>query len=150
MRNWRRPAAIGILAALAAIQMIPWRRPTNPISGAEPVWDSPRTRELFVHACADCHSNETRWPWYSRVAPVSWYVVHHVEEGRLAMNVSRWSSEMAHAGKEADDQIRRGTMPLKWYLLLHSEARLGDQDKRALATGLETTFRAASSDDLMH
>jgi mono/diheme cytochrome c family protein len=145
--RWRRPVLLGILAALAAIQVIPWRRPTNPIAGAEPLWDTTRTRELFVRACADCHSNETEWPWYSRVAPVSWYVVHHVEAGREALNVSRWSSEMAHAGKEAGDEIQRCTMPLKWYLFLHSEARLAETDKRALATGLEATFQSAPHDD---
>jgi mono/diheme cytochrome c family protein len=139
-RNWRRNLLLAI-AVVAGMQFVPWRRPTNPIAGAEPAWDSARTRALFVRACADCHSHDTRWPWYSHVAPVSWYVVGHVEKARHALNVSRWSDAMAEAGAEADDEIRRGSMPLPSYLRLHPQARLAADEKAALGRGLATTFR---------
>jgi hypothetical protein len=144
MPTWLRIVLIAAAVAVAGMQLLPrGHRRTNPIVAGEPEWDSPRTRELFFRACGDCHSNETRWPWYSYVAPVSWFVIHHVEEGRGALNVSRWSEAMADAAGEADDEIRRGSMPLVSYLRMHPDARLGADDKRALERGLEATFRAS-------
>ena len=71
-RRWRRVAlGAGLLALL--IQLVPYGR--DHASGGtttEPAWDSPRTRTLFMDACGDCHSNLTKWPWYSNIAPVSW------------------------------------------------------------------------------
>ncbi|MCX7782465.1 MAG: heme-binding domain-containing protein, partial [Meiothermus sp.] len=84
--------SIGALAlVLLAIQLVPYGRDhQNPPVVAEPPWDSPQTRALFVRACADCHSNQTRWPWYSHIAPVSWLVQRDVEEGRSKLNLSLW------------------------------------------------------------
>lgn len=84
----------GALAlVLLAIQLVPYGRDHhNPPAVAEPPWDSPQTRELFVKACADCDSNQTRWPWYSHIAPVSWLVQRDVEEGRSKLNLSLWGS----------------------------------------------------------
>lgn len=83
-RRWS-PRRIGtwvlgtLLVLLLAIQLVPYGRDhTNPPVVAEPAWDSPATRALFVRACADCHSNQTVWPWYSHVAPVAWLVAHDV------------------------------------------------------------------------
>jgi hypothetical protein len=144
MPAWLRIVSIVAAAVVVGMQFLPrGHRRTNPIVATEPNWDSPRTRELFFRACGDCHSNETRWPWYSYVAPVSWYVIDHVEDGRNALNVSRWSEAMAEAGAEADDEIRRGSMPLVSYLRLHPDARLGAADKAGLEQGLEATFRAS-------
>jgi hypothetical protein len=111
----------------------------------EPAWDSGRTRELFFRTCADCHSNETRWPWYSHVAPVSWFVIRHVEQGRHKLNVSAWSIDMIDEAREAGHQIRKGKMPLRSYLLAHPAARLSAEEKTELIRGLEATV-AASSD----
>ena len=77
---------VGIVFALL-IQLIPIDR-TNPPVVTQVQWDSPQTQALFKRACADCHSNETVWPWYSYVAPVSWLVAHDVSEGRGRLNVS--------------------------------------------------------------
>lgn len=123
-----------------AIQLVPygWNR-TNPPVVAEPGWDSSRTRELFVRACADCHSNQTRWPWYSRVAPVSWLVVRDVEAGRSHFNVSEWNRPQKDA-REAAEEVREGNMPLPVYLPAHPEARLSATEKAELVRGLEATF----------
>ena len=68
---------------LVAIQFVPYGRPTpNPAVRREPNWDSPRTRELAVRACFDCHSNQTQYPWYSYVAPISWLVNNDIHEAR--------------------------------------------------------------------
>src|SRR3954469_5582449 len=73
--------ALGILAVLfGLIQLIPYGRThSNPSVNVEPPWDSPRTRELAVRACFDCHSNHTKWPWYADVAPFSWVVQKDVD-----------------------------------------------------------------------
>jgi hypothetical protein len=93
-------------------------------------------RAVLRRACYDCHSNETRWPWYSRVAPVSWFVVGHVNKGRGDLNFSEWPTfdfeEDAEARKDIQKQIRLGKMPLRSYLYLHPDARLSEADRRAL------------------
>jgi hypothetical protein len=125
-----------------AIQLVPygWRR-TNPPVVAEPAWDSPRTRELFLRTCADCHSNRTVWPWYARIAPISWLVVKDVEEGRSHLNVSEWNRPQKDAD-EAAEELREGKMPLPMYLRAHPEARLSAAEKAELVRGLEATFGA--------
>ena len=128
------------LGVIIAMQLVPYGRDhTNPSSRKEPAWDSPQTRELVVRACFDCHSNETRWPWYSNVAPVSWLLQHHVHEGREHLNFSEWDKPQKHA-VEAAHEVEEGEMPLWSYLLLHGEAELPEEDKQALMRGLEATF----------
>lgn len=124
------------LAVLAAIQFVRVPR-TNPPVESEVAWDSPRTRELFFRACADCHSHETSWPWYSAVAPVSWLVADHVRTGRLDMNISLPDEVDV---TEAVKQIRSGRMPPLDYRLMHPEARLNEDEKTELISGLKKTF----------
>jgi len=128
-------AGAGLLAFIG-IQWIPC--PTiNPPVEITVEWDSTRTRDLFRRACADCHSNETIWPWYSRIAPVSWFVRDHVIEGREDFNISVPGEieidEIVH-------QIRKRDMPLDSYLWMHPEARLTEQEKKDLIEGLKKTF----------
>ena len=78
-----------LLGAFLLIQLVPYRV-SNPSTRREPKWDSPRTRELAVAACYDCHSNQTKSEWYSNIAPVSWWIKNHVDEGRSALNFSEW------------------------------------------------------------
>lgn len=142
----RRELALlaGVLAVvLAIIQFLPVGvARDNPPVVAEPAWDSPRTRELFVRACADCHSNRTRWPWYSRVAPTSWLVAHDVAEGRRKLNASEWNRPQDEAHESAQE-VREGEMPPRSYLAMHAEARFDEATKRELIAGLEATFGAA-------
>lgn len=83
---------LGILVLTAvAIQFVPYgKEHSNPTVIAEPDWDSPMTRELFFTSCFNCHSNETFWPWYSKIAPVSWLMQSDVDEGREHFNISMW------------------------------------------------------------
>lgn len=119
-----------------AIQFLPAAR-TNPPVESEVAWDSPRTRDLFYRACADCHSHETRWPSYSRVAPVSWLIASHVREGRRGMNISVPDEVDV---TEAVAQIRKDRMPPADYRLMHPDARLDDAEKADLIAGLKKTF----------
>lgn len=129
-----------LLVLLLAIQLVPYGRDhTNPPVVAEPAWDSPETRALFVRACADCHSNQTVWPWYSHIAPVSWLVAHDVAEGRAKFNISMWGQQR-NEGDEAAESVREGEMPLPIYLPTHPEARLTTAEREQLIAGLTATF----------
>jgi len=127
------------------IQLIPvWLFQRNPPVVQEPAWDSPETRALAVRACYDCHSNETVWPWYSRVAPVSWLVTFDTVRGRLHLNFSTFGTN-ARFGEESGEReitrvIQRGEMPPSNYLLLHPEAELTPEEKALLVEGLKATF----------
>ncbi len=134
-------AFLTIVGLAVLIQFVPYgREHTNPEVVSEPRWDSPRTRELFMHACGDCHSNETKWPWYSGIAPISWLVAYDVDEGREHFNVSMWGVQEENEGEEAAEEVREGEMPPWAYLLAHPEARLDETEKRELIEGLVRTF----------
>jgi hypothetical protein len=90
-------------------------------------------------ACFDCHSNETKWPAYAYIAPISWLVVNDVQEGREKYNLSDWADNPIEA-EEMIEEIEEGKMPLPNYLILHPEARLSAAEKKLLITGLERTF----------
>lgn len=130
-----------IAVAAVAIQFVPYGKDhTNPPIISEPAWDSPRTKELFDNACADCHSHQTTYPWYSSIAPVSWLIARDVDEGREHFNVSAWGSQKKNEAKEAAEEVQEGAMPPWFYLPTHPEARLSDAEKQELIRGLEKTF----------
>ena len=126
---------VGVIL-FAAIQFVPSAHTNPPVEFAAE-WDSPRTRDLFYRACADCHSHETKWPWYSKVAPASWLIANHVREGRRDMNISV-PDEIDVT--EAVAQIRNNQMPPADYQLMHPEARLDEAEKADLISGLKKTF----------
>lgn len=134
-------ASIALVATAVVIQPVPYGRShSNPAVTAEPEWDSPRTRELTVRACYDCHSNEVDWPWYSNVAPVSWAVTMHVDEGRDKLNFSEWDRPQREAD-EAAGTVEEGSMPPPYFTrFANGDARLTDAEKQELIRGLEATF----------
>lgn len=135
-----RRAAIAVLVLLIIIQFVPYgRNHTNPSVRVEPQWDSTETRALAKRACFDCHSNETEWPWYSQVAPISWLVQNDVTEGRRKLNFSEWDRPQEEA-EEAAEQIQENEMPPWFYLPLHADARLSAEEKQTLIRGLQTTI----------
>ena len=126
---------LAIIVLLGVIQFIPYGHShTNPPVRVEPSWDSANTRDLAVRACFNCHSNETEWPWYSNVAPVSWVVQSHVEEGRRKMNFSEWEQSQEDI-EEITEVITNGEMPPWDYLVIHPEARLSASERDALLRG---------------
>ncbi len=135
--------AIGAVLVFLVIQAVPYGRDHgNPQARTEPGWDSQGTRALAVAACFDCHSNESHWPWYSNIAPVSWLVQHDVDEGRDKLNFSEWDRSHAEA-HEAAEVVDEGEMPPWQYKLLHSSARLSSAERQALVRGLEATLAGA-------
>jgi len=145
-----RRALLALAALAVALQLVPYGRAhSNPEVAGEPLWDRPRTRELFFRACKDCHSNETEWPFYSHVAPVSWLVQHDVNEGRSHFNVSEWGRERNH-GDEAAEEVREGEMPPWFYLPAHPDARLSRSEREELVAGLVATFGESEEGDHEH
>ena len=141
-RSWlSRPIVrivLVLLAAFVLIQLVP-NRVENHAVAAEPQWDSPRTRELAVAACYDCHSNQTKSIWYEKVAPVSWWIKNHVDEGRAALNFSECGTRREE--DEPDEPVREGSMPPRYYtwLGLHSDAKLSAAERQDLIDGLRAT-----------
>jgi len=134
-------AVIIVLLLFLLIQIIPYGKDhTNPAVVSEPKWDSQQTRDLVQRACFDCHSNETVWPWYSNVAPVSWLLYHDVAEGRQRMNFSDWQNYYLKDTAELASVISEGEMPPVQYLLMHKFARLSGAEKTQLVSGLQKTI----------
>jgi hypothetical protein len=97
---------------------------------------TPEVEAILRRSCNDCHSSETVWPWYSHVAPASWFLKQHVDEGRRELSFSEWATYPKRKRErklhEMCEQVESGEMPLKCYLPLHPEARLSDDDRRVL------------------
>jgi mono/diheme cytochrome c family protein len=129
--------ALPILAvAFVAIQFVRPERTNPPVDPSLEVRTPVQVQAILERSCYDCHSSETRWPWYSNIAPMSWTLVHDVEEGREEMSFSHWNSysvrDEDHLREEICEQVEDGEMPLKPYTLMHPRARLSDEDRRVL------------------
>jgi mono/diheme cytochrome c family protein len=140
MRRILGIATTVVVLGFIAIQLVPYgREHTNPPVTGGPDWDSAATQTLFTQTCGDCHSNETAWPWYTNIAPVSWRIQQHVDEGRAALNVSEWGPTEQEAD-EAVEVVRDDEMPPFDYTLAHPEANLSVADRQTLVDGLAATF----------
>ena len=143
MRKWIVRIAIALVALFVVAQVVPYGRAhSNPKVTAEPKWDSPRTRELAQRACFDCHSNLTKYPWYSNIAPSSWLLENDVNSGRARLNFSEWNRPQSELD-DAIEAVRGGEMPPWYYTIMHRNARLSAAEKVQLAQGLDRTFRAS-------
>jgi mono/diheme cytochrome c family protein len=145
VRALHRPVLLGVVGAALAfglIQLVPYRVDNPPVR-AEPAWDSPRTRALAVAACFDCHSNQTRSHWYTRVAPFSWWTTSHVRDGRATLN---FSESTGRGEDDAAETVANGSMPPAYYtwLGLNRQARLSPADRQALIDGLRATLGNAA------
>ncbi|MEZ4861787.1 MAG: heme-binding domain-containing protein [Caldilineaceae bacterium] len=132
-------AVVIVFILLIAIQFIPVNR-TNPPVTQEVKWNSPETKALAQRACFDCHSNETTWPWDSYIAPVSWYIANHIDEGRRRLNFSAWDQPNSSL-EEVVRSIKNDSMPLQSYLIMHPNAKLTQSEKDALIAGLTATMQ---------
>jgi hypothetical protein len=145
MKPLRRVLRWVLWISLAAFLLLQLKQVehTNPPVRSE-VEAPAEIKAILRRSCYDCHSHETRWPWYSWVAPASWFIAEDVEEGRDEMNFSDWPrldpEEQEEIREEIREQVVDGEMPLPKYLLLHPRARLSGADQEAL---LRWTKRAA-------
>lgn len=101
---------------------------------------------ILAKACRDCHSNNTRYPWYDRVQPVAWWIAHHVEEGKDELNLSEFGNyspkKQRHKLQEIIEQVKEGEMPMTSYTWMHPEARLSLEEKLLLSSWADTTRKA--------
>ncbi len=151
MRNVFKYSAIGVVVVAIGIQFVRPERTNPPIDPAKDIVGQsslpPEVRAVLERSCFDCHSNRTRWPWYSQVAPASWLVVNDVNEGRRHLNFSEW--EGYKVGRRLSKlesvmgEVNKGGMPLGTYLLLHGDATLSSAER-----GLVVGWAEALSDSL--
>lgn len=98
--------------------------------------------EILKNACLDCHSNQTQYHWYHEVAPVSWLVAAHIEDGKKELNFSEWGDKSAidqiNLLTKIIDEVKAGKMPLESYSIIHAKARLSDNQKKVLNDWAET------------
>lgn len=140
---WRavRWVTLGALGLLVAVQFVPygWRHPNPPVSQDAP-WPDAESERIARQSCYDCHSNETEWPAYSYVAPMSWLVRGDVESGREELNFSEWDRDDGEAD-DAVESIVEGAMPPRQYTLIHPGASLSDAEVDRLVAALEAMDR---------
>ncbi len=162
MRSIIKKTAIGIAAVAIAIQFIRPDRSNPPIDPAKDIVGKPylsaSVQTVLERSCFDCHSNRSRWPWYSEVAPASWLVAGDVKEAREHLNFSEW--EGYKVGRRLSklesimDQMDKGTMPLETYLIMHGDAALSTSERdlvsgwaEDLSDSLAATGQQTKTDD---
>jgi len=127
---------ITLTLVFIGIQFIPMNVPADlPVKDGDPLTAPEEIQAILKRSCFDCHSSHTKFPWYSSVAPVSWFTKYHVKEGREHMNFSTWNSysdEKKLKYLEKIPKAIKSKMPLPSYLIIHKEAKLSDADKKAI------------------
>jgi len=146
MRKVLRILVLVLVTALVVIQFFQPERNTGREDGEQDIMevlDIPDDISVLLKtSCYDCHSNVTEYPWYSRIAPVSWYLGSHISEGKDELNFSEFGSlrPVSRAGAFSDisEVVESGAMPLKSYLLIHRDSRLGPEERKALSDWAKT------------
>lgn len=144
--KWLKWIGIGVLAVLVGLQFIPTR--TNQSTTVPPTdfvktYNVPEdVKSILAVSCYNCHSNNTNYPWYSRVQPVGWYLENHINKGKEDLNFSEfgdYSARMQQSKlKSMISQVEDGEMPLPSYTFIHREARLSENSKKRLVDYLKT------------
>ena len=140
MRKVLKWTGISLLVLFAAIQLIRPARANPPVDESQTIFArtemTPQVAAIFNRSCIDCHSNKTVWPWYTNVAPVSWFIVNHVNTGRGFLNLSEWGRYdqdlQSRKLRQMCDEVTDGAMPLSTYTPLHPGSTLSAEDKKAL------------------
>lgn len=143
MRKLLKITKIVIIALVILFVGIQLKRParTNPASDESQSIEAhtqitPQVKDILDRSCRDCHSNRTEWPWYTNVAPVSWWITDHVAQGRKDLNLSEWGKldrdRQDKKLRQICDEVEDGAMPLSSYLPMHPKAKLSEQDKKML------------------
>ncbi len=134
-----------LVCAFIVLQFIPNKMPPNTAAGKDDLLTNAVLPEnissVLRTSCYDCHSNQTSYPWYSKVAPASWLLAKDVRKGREELNFSEWGSyskrnQIKHLGN-IREEVSSGSMPLGIYLVIHRNAKLSQQQKDALVAWTE-------------
>lgn len=131
MKRWVKRIFAGLLFVVVVLQFVPVDHSNPPEHGQLPA--SPEVQAVLRRACYDCHSNETNWPWYSKIAPASLLISSDVKKGRKEVNFSTWEKyderRKARKLKEIAKEVEKGDMPLPYYLPLHPDAKLSAAER---------------------
>ncbi|MGH7933061.1 MAG: heme-binding domain-containing protein [Candidatus Binataceae bacterium] len=142
MKKLMLAGALLAAGVVAGIQFVPAMRDNPPAAGE--ITAPPEVAALLRRACYDCHSNQTRWRWYSHIAPLSWLIAHDVELGRKEINFSDWGSYYPITRKRklewVDRALREQAMPPWPYRLMHPDARLSASDRALLERWIESAL----------
>ena len=134
MKKWLKRIGIGLVVLIVALQCVSIERANPPEHGEPP--GPPEVQALLRRACFDCHSNETQWPWYAQIAPVSLLIARDVKNGRKEVNFSLWEKydgkRKTRKLKEIAKEVGEGDMPLFYYLPLHPDAKLSAAERELL------------------
>ena len=137
---------LGVL--FLAIQFVPVNKVNLPVE--EEIEAPADVATILRESCYDCHSGETRWPWYSHLAPVSWLIAHDVDEGGEYLNLSTWNrygpEQRAELLEEICDEVVEGAMPPWYYLPMHRGARLSEADRARLLSWVRSRAEWMSRD----
>lgn len=150
MKTLIRYACIAFSVVFLGIQLVPVPR-ANPSVISDV--DAPlEVKEILRQSCYDCHSNETEWPWYSYVAPVSWLVAYDVKEGREELNFSNWDVHRgdSHMMEEIIEEIAEREMPMPTYLITHSKASIDAHEMELLKAWAGATGEGAHDEGHVH
>jgi hypothetical protein len=144
-RRRRRRIAIVVAAILVGafvlLQLVPYGHDHGAPATTKQATLGPAAAPIAAAACMDCHSNETRWPWYTNIAPASLLVVNDVKSGREHLNLSRWDTPQPDL-REVEEAIAGGGMPPAQYKLIHADSRLSAAQRSALVAGFRALYAA--------
>ncbi len=137
---------ISVVVILLGIQLIPVNRPERSDDVSKDLIANNQLPEnisrILKTSCYDCHSNQTDYPWYAYVAPVSFLVAYDINEGREELNFSEWEnldkSKKAKALDEMAEEVEESEMPMKIYLITHADARLSDKERKEFSEWAES------------
>jgi hypothetical protein len=149
MRRFLKLVALAVTTLFVSVQFVRPNQTNPPVVQAQTieahVHVTPEVAGIFERACKDCHSNQTVWPWYAQIAPVSWFVADHVTHGRKHLNFSRWATyDRARADWLLGAMCmtaERGRMPLSSYTRLHRSAKLSPLDVQTLCAWSQAESR---------
>jgi heme-binding protein len=140
LRHWTKRVGLAVVLGLFACQLVPANRSNPAVDPSKHFYAvqgvPPEVRTVFDRSCKNCHSDETKWPWYSYVAPVSWVIAHDVYDGRKAMNFSHWgdyaASKREDKLEEICEQVTNGEMPDRKYAFFRSDARVTPEERATI------------------
>jgi hypothetical protein len=150
-----RKILVPIVLILGLIEFIPHEHPTaSADASAAFTTDNAELKSILDKACMDCHSNETKYPWYAEVTPINMWIDGHIEEGREHLNFSEWNSASAadrsHMSEEIVEVVHEKEMPMLFYWLIHWDAKLTDAERKVIVDafgGLETNASHSEEGD---
>lgn len=149
--TWKKKTLLAVIAVLIAVQFI---QPAHNTSGQILTTDitkmvsiPDKVLAVFKNACYDCHSNNTRYPWYVYIQPMGWMMAKHVKDGKNNLNFSEFGTyskrKQANKLRSIGHCIQEGSMPLSSYTMIHTDARLSNEDKKMIMD-----WSAATKDSL--